>query len=71
MEEVKNTAGFVNSLTSRGVENLRPSMSADYLHAVLNTNFEPDVKSELFESFLDRMNVDCLREANHKGRNGP
>jgi hypothetical protein len=46
-------------------------MSADYLHAVLNTNFEPDVKSELFESFLDRMNVDCLREANHKGRNGP
>jgi hypothetical protein len=66
VEEVKNTVGFVNSLTSRGVENLRPSMSADYLHAVLNTNFEPDVKSELFGSFLDGMNVDCLREATIK-----
>jgi hypothetical protein len=66
VEEVKNTVGFVDNLTSRGVENLHPSMSADYLHAVLNTNFEPDVKSELFGSFLDGMNVDCLREATIK-----
>jgi hypothetical protein len=66
VEEVKNTVGFVNTLTSRGIENLHPSMSADYLHAVLNTNFEPAVKSELFESFLDGMNVDCLRETTIK-----